>query len=143
MKKIIIFFGIVILIICIIGIRYYSYLAQYNITKEENLEYEKYKDKEIYGIDLVTIINKTIDKNIKNGVEKNIEEIFIPNDKNSIEIEIYLTDNEKTYKMETFYNNGIDIFYENYKNIKFKCSKIEYHEKTKKIKYILFEQISG
>ena len=45
--------------------------------------------------------------------------------------------------MEAFYNTGMDDFKEIYRNVKFKCTKIEYHEKTKKIKYMLFEQISG
>ena len=52
-----------------------------------------------------------------------------------------MTDNEETYRAEIFYNNGIDQFMEFYSDIKFKCSKIEYHEKTGKIKYLYFEQI--
>ena len=44
--------------------------------------------------------------------------------------------------METFYNNGIDKFVENYNIIQFKCTSIEYHDQTGKIKYMLFEQIT-
>lgn len=141
MKKIFIFFAIVIIIVSIVGIKYYSYKVDYNAKVKENAEYEQYKDKEIYGLDLATIINKTIDKNEKNGIEKNEQKTFIPNDKNSIEIEIFMKDNETIYKMETFYNSGIEQFIQYYGNIQFKCSKIEYHPKTKQIKYLLFEQI--
>ena len=142
MKKIFIFLAIVIIVVAIIGVRYYSYKVDYNTTLKENSEYEQYKDKEIYGLDLASMINKTVDKNLKNKIEKSEDGNFIQNDENSIEIEIYILDNEKTYKMETFYNKGTEQFVQYYGNIKFKCSKIEYHKNTGKIKYLLFEQIS-
>ena len=142
MKKIFIFLAIVIIVVAIIGVRYYSYKVDYNTTLKENAEYEQYKDKEIYGLDLASMINKTVDKNLKNKIEKSEDGNFIQNDENSIEIEIYILDNEKTYKMETFYNKVTEQFVQYYGNIKFKCSKIEYHKNTGKIKYLLFEQIS-
>lgn len=134
-------FTIIIIVVTIISVNYYSYEIEYrNITKE-NEEFEQYRDKEIYGIELGTIINKAIDQNIKNNIEKDDKNFFIPNNENSIEIEIYITDSEQTYKMETFYKSGIEKFIQYYGDISFKCSKIEYHEKTKRIKYLLFEQI--
>ena len=141
MKKIVIILAIVLSLVSIIAFQYYSYQVDYQITIEENAEYEQYQDKEIYGIDLATIINKTVDKNAKNGIQKGEKGNFIPNDTNSIEIEIFIKDNEKMYRMEIFYNNGTEEFLRYYGNIKFKCSNIEYHEKTGKIKYLLFEQL--
>ena len=141
MKKILIILAIAIIIVCIIAVKYYSYKVDYNMIIEENAEYEQYKDKEIYGIDLATVINKTVDKNIKNEIEKDENGNFILNDNNSIEIEIYINDNETTYKMETFYNSGTEQFLQYYGNIKFKCSNIEYHEKTGRVSYLLFEQL--
>ena len=141
MKKIVIILAIVLILVSIIAFQYYSYQVDYQITIEENAEYEQYQDKEIYGIDLATIINKTVDKNAKNGIQKDEKGKFIPNDTNSIEIEIFIKDNEKMYRMEIFYNNGTEEFLRYYGNIKFKCSNIEYHEKTGKIKYLLFEQL--
>ena len=43
----------------------------------------------------------------------------------------YMIENEKDYelKMEQIYNSGTEQFVQYYSNIKFKCSKIEYHEK--------------
>ena len=141
MKKIFIILAIIIIIVCIIAVRYYSYKVDYNMILEENAEYEQYKDKEIYGIDLGTLINKTVDKNTKNEIEKDENGNFIPNDSNSIEMDIYIKDNETTYKMEVFYNNDTAKFIQYYGNVKFKYSKIEYHEKTGRVKYLLFEQL--
>ena len=141
MKKILIFFVIIIAIVSIIAVRYSSYKVEHDTIMQENAEFEQYKDKEIYGLDLATIINKVMDKNIKNEIPKDNQNMFIENETNSIKMEIYMTDNEETYRAETFYNNGIEQFMEFYRDIKFKCSKIEYHEKTGKIKYLYFEQI--
>ena len=140
MKKIFIFLAIVLVIVAIVGFKYMSYKNEYNIIQNENAEFEEYKDKEVYGLNVGTMINKAVDKNTKNKIEKDDNGNFIQNDSNSIEIEIYMTDNETTYKMETIYNSGTEQFVQYYGNIKFKCSKIEYHEKTGKIKYLLFEQ---
>lgn len=131
----------VIIIVSIIGIKYYSYKTELNKLIKENSEYEIFKDKEILGIELATLINKTVNQNEKNEIEKDEEGIYIQNEKDSIEIEIYIVDNETTYKMETFYNAGAEKFVQYYGKIKFKCSKIEYHKKTGKVKYLLFEQL--
>ena len=140
MKKIFIFLAIVSVIVVIVGFRYVVYKNEYNVIQSENAEFEEYKDKEINGLSVASMINKAVDKNTKNKIEKDENGKFIQNDENSIEIEIYMTDNETTYKMETIYNAGTEQFVQYYGNIKFKCSKIEYHKNTGKIKYILFEQ---
>lgn len=140
MKKIFIFLVIVLIIVVGIGYKYMSYKNEYNVIQKENKEFEEYKDNEVYGLEVGTMINKAVDKNTKNKIEKDNNGNFIQNNKNSIEIEIYITDNETTYKMETIYNAGTEQFVQYYGNIKFKCSKIEYHEDTGRIKYILFEQ---
>ena len=140
-KSILIFLGIIIVLVTIIFVKYSSYKIEYNDVLKENSEFEQYKNKEIYGIQLGTIINKAIDKNTQNKVEKDENELFVSNNENSMQIEIYMTDNERIYKMETFYNAGIEQFIQYYGNIKFKCSKIEYHKETGKIKYLYFEQL--
>lgn len=140
-KSILMFLAIIIVISTIIFVKYYSYKSEYNNVLKENAQFEQYKDKEIYGIELGTLINKAIDKNTKNKVEKDDKGVFISNEENSIQIEIYMQDNEQTYMMEVFYNAGMEQFIQYYGNIKFKCSKTEYHKNTGKIKYLLFEQI--
>ena len=140
MKKIFIFLAIVVIIVAIVGVRYISYKSEYNAVRRENADFEKYKNQEVYGLDVASIMNKAVDKNTKNKIEKDDNGNFIQNDENSIEIEIYMSDNETTYKMENIYDAGTEQFVQYYGKIKFKCSNIEYHKKTGRIKYILFEQ---
>ena len=142
MKKIVIFLAIVLICVAIVGFKYISYKNEYSIIQNENAEFEEYKDKELYGLDIGTIINKAVDKNTRNKIEKDDNGNFIQNDSNSIEIELHIIENEKDYNipMESIYNAGTEQFVQYYGNIKFKCSKIEYHENTGKIKYMLFEQ---
>lgn len=143
MKKVAIFFIIIILIICAIFAMYISYKANYNISKKSNLSFEKYLNEEVYGSELATVINRSIDRNEKNEVEKNNKGIYQNNDTNSINIEIKMLDDDTIYQMETFYRGGIQNFINYYSNIKFKCVDIEYHSSTNQVKYMLFEQITS
>ena len=142
MKKIAIFFASVLIILA--GI-YYIYLnnkVNFNTTKKANLEFENYLNQEIYGNDLATVINRAIDSNSKNNVEKNNKGIYIDNGTNSINVEIKFTDNNTIYQMETICNSGMQNFISYYNRIKFKCVDIKYHDSTNKVKYMLFEQIT-
>ena len=141
MKKIFIFVTIIIVIICIIAFQYNSYKRNQNAITSENSEFDQYLDKEVYGLDLATIINKSVDKNEKNKISKDEKGFFIENDVNSIKVQIYIKENEKTYEMEQIYKQGTEQFVQFFINEKFKCSKVEYHKKTGRIKYMLFEQI--
>ena len=140
MKKVIIFFTIIVIILALAGYKYVSYKNEQKEVQKENSDFDKYKDQEVYGLDIASLMNKAIDRNTKNKIEKDDNGNFIQNNQDSIEIEIYMLDNETTYKMETIYNAGIEQFVQYYKDIKFKCSKVEYHKNTGKIKYLLFEQ---
>ena len=142
MKKIAIFIIIVIAIISGIFYTYLNFKANYNITKKLNSEFEKYLNEEIYGKDLATVINKAVDCNEKNEVQKDSKGIYLDNKENSIKIEIKIIDNDSIYQMEQFYKSGIENFISYYGNIKFKCTNIKYHDNTKNIKYMFFEQIT-
>ena len=141
MKKVLILFSIIIIAISIIWFNYAQYKSKYKEIQKSNLEFEKYYQKEIYGTDLTTLINRAVDENTRNKVIKNENNEFIENEDNSIKIDIMITDADKIYKMENFYNGGTGKFVQYYGTIKFKCTKIEYHKKTKRIKYLYFEQI--
>ena len=141
MKKVFIFFTIIVIIVCVILFQYNSYKITKNNIATENAEFEQYLNEEVYGIDIATIINKSIDKNEKNKILKDEKGFFIQNDENSIEVEIHIKENDTTYKMEQIYKQGTEQFVQFFINEKFKCSKVEYHEKTDRIKYMLFEQI--
>lgn len=143
MKKIIIFLIIIAIIVAGIAYIYLNYKVNYNEAKKENMQFENYYNQEVYGSDLATIINKAIDNNQKNEIKKDIQGKYIKNETNSINIDIkMLDDDNKIYNMEKFFNGGISTFTAYYSQIKFKCTNIEYHQKTNKVKYMLFEQIT-
>lgn len=113
--------------------------------KRQNTTYEQYLDSEIYGTDVVTLINMAISDNETNQIEKNQKDFYINNNKNSINIDVILiTDEEKqettTYKMEAISKVGITEFIKNFNTTKFKCTNKEYHEETGKISYIELSQ---
>lgn len=142
MKNLMIFLIILIVLVSGISYLYITNKANYNMAKKENWQYESYYNQEITGSELTTIINKAIDSNIKNEIEKNDKGIYIDNGKNSINIDIKFTDDENTHKMEILYKGGMEKFIQFYGNIKFKCVKIDYHKANNRVKYLLFEQIS-
>ena len=142
MKKFVTIIILFIVIICIIIYAYYNYKTEYNNINMQIVKFENYYEKEIYGTDLATVINMAIDNNRKNEVMQDEQGIYINNQENSINIQIKITDNDTLYNMETLYNAGMENFVKYYNTIKFKCTKIEYHQKTKKVSYLYFEQIS-
>lgn len=141
MKK----FFIFLIIICFMTIGiwyvYQNYKINYKEIKSHNSEYEKYLNQDIYGIDLTTIINSAIDYNEQNNVAKDENDMYIDNNNNSIKIEVKIIDNKTTYQMEDFYKVGMENFLNYYGAIKFKCTKLEYHNNNF-VKYLLFEQIT-
>lgn len=141
MKKIAIFFFIIITIVVTIIYMYIDYQNKQNEAKKENKYYEDYLNKEINGLEVATIINKVIDKNNKLEVDKDERGYYIE-DKNSIKIDLRMIDTDKIYKMEDIYNGGINKFTSYYGQIKFKCTQIEHHEESEKVKYMLFEQVT-
>lgn len=141
MKKTIIIF-VVLLMIIFSTIGFLTNIqSQKKQIQKENIEYEYYLNKEIYGVDVATIINKAIESNKKNKVETDANNYYIDNKENSIKIELKMITIEKTYQMEEIANNDITNFVKYFNIIKFKCSKIEYHSKTGRVSKITFEQI--
>ena len=142
MKKIIILILILIAVLMAFLYSFANYKIAYTEIKKENASYEQYLNKEIYGTDVATVINKAVNNNEKNKISKNEKGLYIDDNENAIIIDIYILDNETTYNMQTLYGNGIEKFVQNYNLVKFKSSKVEYNEKNGRIKYILFEQIT-
>ena len=141
MKKITIIIVLIVIALCMITYVFMQYKINYQNIKTQNLEFEKYLDKEITYSELTTAINRAVDKNFRNDVEEDSQGFFKENDTNSIKIKIMMTDNDKTYEMESIYNGGMENFLYYYRQIKFKCTKIEYHQKTKLISKVYFEQV--
>ena len=133
---------IVIIIICSVGI--WSKIKKVKVQKQANIEYEKYLDKDLYGTDVATILNKATNENKQNNLEKQ-DEKYIDNNINSILIDLVMITNEKkektkSYRMETIEKVGINEFIKNFNTAKFKITKMEYHKQTGKIKYIEISQ---
>ena len=101
MKKTILILSIlllsILLIICVAITKNQANLA--NIQKE-NLEYETYKEKEVFGTEVASVIHKAINHNLKHEIKQDEKGFFIPNETNSIKVEIKLQDEKelKTYK---------------------------------------------
>ncbi len=142
MKKVAIFLLIVIVVLSTISYIYLNYINTYKTAQRENIKFEIYKDQEITGSQLTTLINKAIDSNSKNDVGKDKEGKYIDNEINSINIDVKFIDDNVIYNIEKIYNRGMDKFLTYYGDIEFKCKDVQYHNKTKKIKYMLFEQIT-
>ena len=136
---------IVIIVICVVGINVNSKVSK--ITLKENGEYEKYLKDEIYGTDVVTLINKAISNNETNNITKDEKGLYITDNQNSIIMDlVMITDSEKdettTYRMETISKVGITEFIKNFNTAEFECTRKEYHSQTGKIAYIDITQKS-
>ena len=142
MKKLAIFFGITIIIITCVSYVYLNYKIEYNDTRTKNIEYNSYYEQEIFGTDISTLINKIVDSNTKNNIEKDENGNYIDNGKDSIKMDIKFTDDDNIHTLEEIYKSGVETFMLYYNQIKFKCTKIEYHQSTNKVSYMFFEQIT-
>lgn len=140
MKKTLIFFVVIVAILCAI---WYIY-SMSKLQLQEKNAYNKYLEgilnKDISGTDLASLINKSVNLNEQNDVLKDGNGIYIDNKQNSINIEIKFKDNDGIIQYEKIYKSGMDKFVELYGNSKFNLKKIEYHNKTKIIKYAYFEE---
>ena len=142
MKKIAIFFIIIIAIVSTISYIYLNQVAKINVAKKENAKFEMYVDKEISGMDLATIINKALDSNNRNEIQKDKDGKYIDNKINSINIDIKFIDDDVIYNIEKIYAGGINQFVGFYGDIIFKCNEVKYHKETGKVSYMVFEQIT-
>ena len=146
----------VVFLLLLIGIIYF--LDNYKKTKlktnEYNNQFNIYLNKEISASDLTSLINKVIDLNEKNNIQKDDKKLYIENEENSIKIDIEFLpitgekDEQLVFPMERLNEKGLNEFrelYENneYVNFRFKAIEIDYHNKSKKLKYIKFKEIEN
>lgn len=142
MKKIIIcILSIFLIVICIVVYGVYQKNENTAQIGVDNKTYESYENKEVLGTDIISIINKATDSNEKNDIKIGEDGNYIDNGKNSIRIEIKFKELDKVITMERINNVGIEKFWNNYGALSFKCTKIEYHEKTHRVKYMYFEEV--
>lgn len=142
MKRIVILISTIFLTIAlIVGYRIYYKKVAIEETIKKNKSYESFYNKEILGTDVISIINKAIDSNEKNQVEKDEKGNYIDNLENSIEIKLKFKELDQIITMERINEVGMQQFWLNYGTLSFKCTNIEYHTKTNNVKYMYFEQI--
>ena len=103
--------------------------------------------KTLYGADVLTIINRAIDNNRRNKIEKDKEGFYIQNDINSIKVEIiFLSKDEEenikevTHQMESLEKVGLDNFIVSFGVTEFECTKLEYNSQGK-VSKIYIKQI--
>lgn len=140
-KYVLIIITIVLIIVAIIAYKVYDYKVNQNNMANNNKTYNSFYEKEVLGTDVATLINKAIDNNNKNSVEKSDEGVYINNNNNSINIDIKFKDLDKPISMERIDELDSIKFVQNFGGFSFKCTKIEYHEKTGNVKYMYFEQV--
>lgn len=137
---------IIILVICLtvctgLGIFVIQYRkTQVRVAEKNNRVYEEYAKDVIYGTDLITLINKTMDKNERNLVEKE-KGIYQENDTNSIKIDVKFKESDDIIPMEKIAALGQEQFIKFYNISSFKCTTKKYHKLTNNIRYMLFEEI--
>ena len=144
MKK---FFIILLVILIVVIAPFMMFMSDYKKQKGEikkfNLEYEQYKEGNVKGIDIASLINSAVDNNEKHGIEKNEKGRYIDDNKYCVRIEIIInsvTDESQTitYAMEDIYSLGIDRFVKNFNLIEFKCNDISYNS-VGRVSKIMFQ----
>lgn len=129
--------------IAIVGILLFSYnYIQYeNIqadVKKFNKVFLEYNRENLYGTDITTVINKAMDNNEQYKIKKDKSGAYIPDDLYSTNIYINLDKEGSTYPMESFYKVGINEFTRYFGELKFKCTKVNYHENGR-VKEMFFQ----
>ena len=79
-----------------------SVQSRNKLLSRVNSEYEYYLNKEIYGTELVTLINKAMDNNKKLEVKKDKNGFYIDNGQDSILISIKMLGSDDKFQMERF-----------------------------------------
>ena len=134
---------VVIIAIVLVLSKYYEYKEQKSKIDTFNAQYEQYLDRDVYGSEIASVINKAVDDNEKAGIKKDENGKYIQNDENSVNIEVKIIDLEEDtiFAMETLYGGGMTQFVQYYSAILFKCTEIRYNS-AGLVSYMLFEQIS-
>lgn len=120
----------------------YNYRTNYMEAQKINNEYKSYYNLQMLGTELVSIINRTEDLNEKNGIQKDENGLYIENDNNSIRIYINFIykDEYTTLEAEKIANDGVENFIKTYSTASFKCTDIQYHNKTNNVKSLTFTE---
>lgn len=145
MKKVffILLFALI-LITIIVTYTVYQYRKNEIEKQKINNEYSVYLNKTIPGTELLSLINKTLDINVKNGIQRKENNYFDINNEELIQIyiEFIYKDETRTLQIEDIEKGGTEAFIKNYNSAHFKCTSIDYYKTTNKVKSLTFSEIS-
>lgn len=105
--------------------------------EEFNSFYTKYSGRYVYGTEVITVINQTVNNNYEVNVEVNINSYSYSDSRTT---NLIKTENLKIIDDS---NQEIDLNNLNSSNLRnraFQCTKITYDTKTGKVNYIKFEE---
>lgn len=137
MKKIgILICTLVIVIVAVIGVNIYSYNERLKAAEKNNKNYQSYYNVEVLGSDVGSLINKILDTNSKNNIQKDEDGKEI-----SISVTIKFLELDKNISIEAIEKQGVDRFIKNFGAETFKCTEIEYYPNAKGVKSMHFEQV--
>ena len=140
MKKILAVLLILMIIIVIVVVFYYKDIqAKKQEIDNCNRVYLKHNKDNLNGLDITTIINRAISNNEKYAIAKDEEGLYVLDDEYSIEIYVTMIINETTYRMERIEDLGMNSFVAYFGEVSFKCTDVQYHEKTGRVASMTFE----
>ncbi|MCI9274972.1 MAG: hypothetical protein HFJ24_02865 [Clostridia bacterium] len=148
MKKNILYILLILLIIIIVVvINISNNRIKQNTVSNFNTEFEKYKDKTLYGADILSIINKAIDNNKQKEIKKDEKGNYIEDEEFSIKVDLILLSKddegnikEVKYPMETLEKAGLEEFIKSFSITEFNLENIEYNSNGR-ISKILVKQL--
>ena len=141
-KNLFIITGAFLLIIVILTFILIAIKSRNMELSEVNAEYEFYLNKEIYGTELATLINKAIDNNKRREVEIDENGCYTDNGIDSILISISIIGSDEKFPMEKIFSLGTEQFVALFNSGVFVSDSVTYHKNTGRIATISFKQIT-
>lgn len=138
-KQTIVIFILLVIIVIAVAVAVSQNVQKQRELSNYNNQYEQYKDVEVYGTDVATLINKAVDNNEKNEVPKDENGYYIANNTNSVKIYLKLETEGDNYPMERIVKLGMTEFVKNFNLETFTCTNINYHNETGKVSEVYFE----
>jgi len=100
MKKIIFsILAAVIIILVVVTIKISDTNAGKITVRRFNNEFESFKEKQVYGADVLTIINKAVENNTEHDIQRDEEGMYKEDDTYSIKVDIILLSTDKDGKI--------------------------------------------
>lgn len=136
--------AIVILILLFVIVIIIAFAIAQNVSAEKDLfryneQYNKYLNGQVLGTEVASLINKAINANEKNNIEKDEKEYYISNGSNSIKVYVKLEPEGESFPMERINKLGMIEFVKNFSLIDFTCTEVKYHNETNKVSEVYFE----